>query len=152
MIKRFSLKQQKEEESAGGTKASSKKVSAALLCIKKDINELNLPKTCKIEFSDQDNILNFRLIIGHDGGFYKGGESVFIFKVGQAYPHDPPKVKRETMVYHPNIDLEGNICLNILREDWKPTGALCRGEEALFLLGEDWTGERCTRSAQYLLT
>ena len=23
-------------------------------------------------------------------------------------------------VYHPNIDLEGNVCLNILREDWKP--------------------------------
>lgn len=23
-------------------------------------------------------------------------------------------------VYHPNIDLEGNICLNVLREDWKP--------------------------------
>ncbi|CAH8391829.1 unnamed protein product [Eruca vesicaria subsp. sativa] len=24
------------------------------------------------------------------------------------------------IVYHPNIDLEGNVCLNILREDWKP--------------------------------
>lgn len=23
-------------------------------------------------------------------------------------------------MYHPNLDLEGNICLNILREDWKP--------------------------------
>ena len=23
-------------------------------------------------------------------------------------------------VYHPNIDLDGNVCLNILREDWKP--------------------------------
>lgn len=22
--------------------------------------------------------------------------------------------------YHPNIDAEGNVCLNILREDWKP--------------------------------
>nr|GMD84833.1 NEDD8-conjugating enzyme Ubc12 [Ipomoea batatas] len=28
--------------------------------------------------------------------------------------------KREREVYHPNIDLEGNVCLNILREDWKP--------------------------------
>ncbi|CAK9160410.1 unnamed protein product [Ilex paraguariensis] len=25
-----------------------------------------------------------------------------------------------TQVYHPNIDLEGNVFLNILREDWKP--------------------------------
>ena len=40
---------------------------------------------------------------------------MFNFSVGQGYPHDPPKVKCETMVYHPNIDLEGNICLNILR-------------------------------------
>lgn len=38
-------------------------------------------------------------------------------QVGQGYPHDPPKVKCETMVYHPNIDLEGNVCLNILRWD-----------------------------------
>ncbi|MEQ2261048.1 hypothetical protein XENORESO_005005 [Xenotaenia resolanae] len=40
---------------------------------------------------------------------------VCVFQVGQGYPHDPPKVKCETMVYHPNIDLEGNVCLNILR-------------------------------------
>lgn len=26
----------------------------------------------------------------------------------------------DMQVYHPNIDLEGNVCLNILREDWKP--------------------------------
>ena len=48
-------------------------------------------------------------------GFYKGGKFVFNFNVGPSYPHEPPKVKCETMVYHPNIDLEGNICLNILR-------------------------------------
>ncbi|KAL8954812.1 MAG: hypothetical protein Q9183_006919, partial [Haloplaca sp. 2 TL-2023] len=29
-------------------------------------------------------------------------------------------VKCTQKIYHPNIDLEGNVCLNILREDWKP--------------------------------
>ncbi|XP_077696622.1 NEDD8-conjugating enzyme Ubc12 isoform X1 [Eretmochelys imbricata] len=138
MIKLFSLKQQKkEEESAGGTKGSSKKASAAQLRIQKDINELNLPKTCEIDFSDQDDLLNFKLVICPDEGFYKGGKFVFSFKVGQGYPHDPPKVKCETMVYHPNIDLEGNVCLNILREDWKPVltiNSIIYGLQYLFLV------------------
>lgn len=31
-----------------------------------DINELNLPKTCEINFPDDDDLLNFRLIIYPD--------------------------------------------------------------------------------------
>lgn len=38
-----------------------------------------------------------------------------VVQIGQGYPHEAPKVKCETMLYHPNIDLEGNVCLNILR-------------------------------------
>ena len=52
--------------------------------------------------------------------FYRGGAFLFSFAVPIAYPHEPPKVKCLTKVYHPNIDLDGNVCLNILREDWKP--------------------------------
>lgn len=40
-------------------------------------------------------------------------------------------------VYHPNIDLEGNICLNILREDWKPVlsiSSVVYGLQFLFLV------------------
>ena len=39
-------------------------------------------------------------------------------------------------VYHPNIDLEGKICLNILREDWKPVlsiSSVVYGLQFLFL-------------------
>ncbi|EPQ02093.1 NEDD8-conjugating enzyme Ubc12 [Myotis brandtii] len=103
---------------------------------RRDINELNLPKTCDISFSDPDDLLNFKLVICPDEGFYKSGKFVFSFKVGQGYPHDPPKVKCETMVYHPNIDLEGNVCLNILREDWKPVltiNSIIYGLQYLFL-------------------
>lgn len=36
------------------------------------------------------------------------------------YPHEAPKVLCLTKIYHPNIDLEGKVCLNILRDEWKP--------------------------------
>lgn len=53
-------------------------------------------------------------------GMYKGGSFTFTFAINSNYPHDPPKIKCTQKIYHPNIDLEGNICLNILREDWRP--------------------------------
>ncbi|NXH35211.1 UBC12 enzyme, partial [Myiagra hebetior] len=126
----FSLKQQKkEEESAGGTKSSSKKASAAQLRIQKGTGPSRAPLgSC--------SGLSRGQILVPAGGFYKGGKFVFSFKVGQGYPHDPPKVKCETMVYHPNIDLEGNVCLNILREDWKPVltiNSIIYGLQYLFL-------------------
>ncbi len=99
--------------------------SAAQLRITKDISELELPKTCRTEFADPDDLLNFKLVISPDEGFYRGGRFSFSFKIGPSYPHEPPKVKCVTKVYHPNIDLEGNVCLNILREDWKP--GVCGG-------------------------
>lgn len=46
-----------------------------------DLNELNLPKTCSTEFPDPDDLLNFKLIICPDEGFYRGGRFVFSFKV-----------------------------------------------------------------------
>lgn len=37
-----------------------------LCCANPDINELNLPKTCDISFSDPDDLLNFKLVICPD--------------------------------------------------------------------------------------
>ena len=73
-----------------------------------------------MNFPNPDDILNFTLTIEPDEGMYKGGLFHFTFAVNQNFPHDPPKVKCTQKIYHPNIDLEGNVCLNILREDWKP--------------------------------
>ena len=68
----------------------------------------------------KDDLLNFVIAIKPDEGYYRGGTFEFSFAVPTMYPHEPPKVRCERKVYHPNIDLDGNVCLNILREDWKP--------------------------------
>ncbi len=57
-----------------------------------------------------------------------------ISKVKEGYLYF--QVKCEQKIYHPNIDLEGNVCLNILREDWKPVltiNSVVYGLQYLFL-------------------
>ncbi|KAI3460300.1 hypothetical protein Pfo_016963 [Paulownia fortunei] len=122
MIKLFKIKEKQRElaKNANG-EPPIKKQSAGELRLLKDINELNLPKTCSISFPNgKDDLMNFEVTILPDEGYYLYGRFVFSFEASPIYPHEPPKVKCKTKVYHPNIDLEGNVCLNILREDWKP--------------------------------
>jgi len=88
------------------------------------------------EFPDPANLLIFNLTITPDEGFYKGGKFHFSFNISTNYPHEPPKVKCTQKIYHPNVDTEGNVCLNILREDWKPVlnlNAILVGLQFLFL-------------------
>uniref|UniRef100_A0A671N271 NEDD8-conjugating enzyme UBC12 n=1 Tax=Sinocyclocheilus anshuiensis TaxID=1608454 RepID=A0A671N271_9TELE len=127
MIKLFSLKQQKkDEESAGGTRAGAggKKASAAQLRIQKGTRAKQPARNLHLSHTHTE--------IERDSAQIR----LRFSPVGQGYPHDPPKVKCETMVYHPNIDLEGNVCLNILREDWKPVltiNSIIYGLQYLFL-------------------
>jgi len=135
MLKIWSMKkeQQQQENAAGGKK---KKVTAAQLRVQNDLSELSLPPTMKTEFPNPDDILNFLLHIEPDEGMYKGGHFTFTFVINQNFPHDPPKVKCKQKIYHPNIDTQGNVCLNILREEWKPVlnlNAVIVGLQFLFL-------------------
>ncbi|XP_054713837.1 nedd8-conjugating enzyme UbcE2M-like [Uloborus diversus] len=111
---------QKRKDDHQRTNTPNKKSSWSYLRISKDINDLSIPMTCAIDFPTADDLFNFKLTITPDEGFFKDYGIAFSFAVGQNYPYEPPKVKCLTEIYHPNIDLEGNVCLNILREDWKP--------------------------------
>jgi len=124
----------KKNEDAAAKKKP--KTSAAQIRVQKDLTELDLPSTMKTNFPDPADLLNFTLTITPDEGMYKGGAFVFSFVINTNYPHDPPKVKCTQKIYHPNVDLEGNVCLNILREDWKPVlnlNSVMVGLQYLFL-------------------
>ena len=64
--------------------------------------------------------MHFDVLIEPTEGFYKSAKTRFQVVVPTDYPHTPPKVTCRTKVYHPNIDLQGAVCLNILRDEWKP--------------------------------
>lgn len=74
-----------------------------------------------MEFPNPDNLLRFQVKVKPNDGYWNGATYIFNVECPGDYPISPPKVTCQTKIYHPNINLEGNVCLNILKEDWKPT-------------------------------
>lgn len=62
---------------------------------------------------------------GPAGSVYEGGVFKLSVDIPPRYPIEPPKVRFITPIYHPNIDPEGRICLDILNPPpkgaWKPS-------------------------------
>ncbi|XP_020425582.1 ubiquitin-conjugating enzyme E2 28 isoform X1 [Prunus persica] len=59
-------------------------------------------------------------IIGPNDSPYSGGVFLVTIHFPPDYPFKPPKVAFRTKVFHPNINSNGNICLDILKEQWSP--------------------------------
>jgi len=58
--------------------------------------------------------------MGPEGTPYQGGVFNVKIQFPPDYPFKPPKVSFLTKVYHPNINSNGSICLDILKEQWSP--------------------------------
>lgn len=70
----------------------------------------------------EENLESFKVEIVPNNGLYCGGK--FDFQVTlQNYPKDAPNVTCVTQIYHPNIDENGEICLNLFNE-WVETNNL----------------------------
>ncbi|GER44303.1 ubiquitin-conjugating enzyme [Striga asiatica] len=59
-------------------------------------------------------------IMGPADSPYSGGVFLATIHFPPDYPFKPPKVAFKTKVFHPNINSNGSICLDILKEQWSP--------------------------------
>lgn len=58
--------------------------------------------------------------MGPEDSPYSGGVFFLDIHFPADYPFKPPKVHFTTRIYHCNINSNGGICLDILKDQWSP--------------------------------
>ena len=90
--------------------------------IKKELDDLykDPPAYCSAGPKGEDIYDWVATIMGPDKSVYEGGVFKLSIKFPERYPFKPPKCKFITKIYHPNVNMGGGICLDILKDQWSP--------------------------------
>jgi ubiquitin-conjugating enzyme E2 D/E len=95
----------------------------AIRRIQKELQELikDTPANCSAGPESDSDIFRWRAtIIGPTETPYENGIFNLVISFPPDYPFKPPHITFETKVYHPNINANGSICLDILKTQWSP--------------------------------
>jgi ubiquitin-conjugating enzyme E2 E len=90
--------------------------------IQKELAEITLdpPPNCSAG-PKGDNLFEWlSTIFGPPGSVYESGIFYLDIHFSTDYPFKPPKVTFKTRIYHCNVNSQGAICLDILKDNWSP--------------------------------
>lgn len=72
-------------------------------------------------FPDEDTILRWGgTVVGAEGTVYAGQTYKLRIQFPADYPYTAPTVTFVTPIFHPNVDAQGNVCVDILQDKWSP--------------------------------
>ncbi|RDX86363.1 hypothetical protein CR513_32303, partial [Mucuna pruriens] len=94
---------------------ASKRINKELKDLQKDP-----PASCSAGPVADDMFHWQATIMGPADSPFAGGVFLVSIHFPPDYPFKPPKVSFRTKVFHPNINSNGSICLDILKEQWSP--------------------------------
>ena len=96
---------------------------SALKRIQKELIDLGKdpPANCSAGPLDEKDQYHWQAtIMGPDDSPFAGGVFFLNIHFPTDYPFKPAKLNFTTRIYHPNINSNGSICLDILKEQWSP--------------------------------
>ena len=96
---------------------------SALKRIQKELIDLGKdpPANCSAGPIDEKDQYHWQAtIMGPEDSPFSGGVYFLNIHFPTDYPFKPPKINFTTRIYHPNINSNGSICLDILKEQWSP--------------------------------
>eukprot|EP00161_Ancyromonas_sigmoides_P017040 TRINITY_DN4601_c1_g2_i1.p1 TRINITY_DN4601_c1_g2~~TRINITY_DN4601_c1_g2_i1.p1 ORF type:complete len:164 (+),score=64.26 TRINITY_DN4601_c1_g2_i1:69-560(+) len=90
--------------------------------IQKELAEISLDPPCNCSAGPKGESLYewVATIQGPKGSPYEGGVFFLDITFPTDYPFKPPKVVYRTRIYHCNINSNGAICLDVLKDQWSP--------------------------------
>ncbi|CAO2040897.1 unnamed protein product [Urochloa humidicola] len=107
----------------GASPSSPTKPEPCTRRIREELHQLwvNPPASCRPGSSPVTDILHWEVVIdGPDGTPYAGGTFPVDVQFTNDHPMKPPKMTFKTKVYHPNINSEGQVVLDIFHDNWSP--------------------------------
>lgn len=123
---------------AAGSASAAQASAGALKRILKEYRDIITdPRPGVFAFMSADNNRFWKLVIqGPEDSPYAGGFFMLSVQFPETYPFKPPTVRFVTPVYHCNINGDGNICLDVLKNSWSPALTASKVATTLQLLLE----------------
>eukprot|EP01083_Nonionella_stella_P292362 994378_1 len=97
-----------------------KRKAPGLILVQVDLDELELTHNAKLNLTNKDNLQQFSVAVTQDSGYWRGATYTFNFVIPDNYPYKPPKDTSSEKINQPNIELQGIVCVNFIKADWRP--------------------------------
>ena len=108
--------------------------------IQKELTEMQKtpPANCSAGLVQPNDLYHWQAtIMGPEGSPYHGGIFFLDIHIPLDYPFKPPKISFKTKIYHCNINGNGSICLDILKDQWSPALTISKALLSICSLMDD---------------
>jgi len=116
-------KERRRKPTTNVNSGNNQKTKMALKRITKELADMQKepPSNCSAGVHDDNDLFHWTAtLLGPQDSPYQGGVFALDIHFPADYPFKPPKMHFITRIYHPNINSNGGICLDILKDQWSP--------------------------------